>query len=299
MRENVCPRCTAVAAPAGDFRICPNCGCDGVKPFGSVSLATFAYVPPILILVASIAPLLSIFFDIELKYWLIGACVLVVGVGWTTVARKLRREYDDPTAALNVFAKENDRGQAREQIPAVQPRMPAIPRAWKPLMATPRPRQVYLPLAAKVSLWLGALFVCVVSGGVVWAFTHHRGGFAYGGPSWHRAWAPVFNILGVGLGTFFMIWREASSRRLLREGEATIGYWNEGGYQFWTQSGQRFRHASSIVQHTDAMLGNGLVPVFYSPNDPAKGVALCSVYSRIRIPADEKFGATAELPARF
>jgi hypothetical protein len=29
-----------------------------------------------------------------------------------------------------------------------------------------------------------------------------------------------------------MIWREVVSRKLLRDGEVTIGYWNEGAYEF-------------------------------------------------------------------
>ena len=298
MRENVCPRCTAVAPPAGDFRICPNCGYDGVKPFSTVSLATFHYIPAVLILVAGVAPLISAFFDVELKYWAIAAVVLVVGAAWTSVARRFRCEYDDPTAALNVYARKESDGQGREEMRPTSLRIPETPRIWKPLMATSRPRQVYLPFAAKFSLWLGVPFVCAVSGGLVWASSHHYGAFAHR-MNWQRGWATLLNLVAVGLGTFFMIWREASSRKLLREGEATIGYWNEGGYQFWTQSGQRFRRASSIVQSSDAKIGIGLVPVFYSPNNPANSVALCSVYSRIRIPAHEKFDATAELPARF
>jgi hypothetical protein len=297
MRENVCPRCTAVAPPVGDFRICPNCGYDGVKPFSSVSRATFHYIPPLLIFVAGLAPILSIFFNVELKYWLVVAVVLLVGAAWTSVARRFRREYDDPTAALNVYAKKKSDGQSREEMPPISLRMPEPPRIWKPLMETSRPRQVYLPFGAKCSLWSSAIFVPVVSGGLMWASSHHRGAFGHG-LNWQRGWAPLLNLLGIGLGTFLMIWREASSRKLLREGEVTIGYWNEGGYQFWSQSGQRFRHASSIVQSAVAPIGIGLIPVFYSPTNPANSVALCSVYSRIRIPAEATFVATAGLAAR-
>jgi hypothetical protein len=298
MRENVCPRCTAVAAPAGDFRICPNCGYDGVKPFSKVSLATFHYLPPLLIFVAGLAPILSIFFDVELKYWMIVAVVLLAGAAWTSVARRFRREYDDPTAALNIYAKKKSDGQSREQVPMTALRMPETPRTWKPLMATSRPRQVYLPFSAKFSLWSSAIFVPAVSVGLWWASSHHRGAFAHG-ITWQRGWAPLLNLLGFGLGTFLMIWRETSSRRLLREGEATIGYWHEGGYQFWSQSGQAFRQASSIVQPSAGPIGIGLIPVFYSPNNPANSVALCSVYSKIRIPAEATFVATAGLTTRF
>lgn len=79
--------------------------------------------------------------------------------------------------------------------------------------------------------------------------------------------------------------REFAARTILRDGEVTIGYWNEGFYQYWTRSGERFGRTAGIAAPEDALTDSGLVPVFYLPHDPAQRVALCSVYARVRIPA--------------
>jgi hypothetical protein len=96
-----------------------------------------------------------------------------------------------------------------------------------------------------------------------------------------------------------MFWGELKSRKLLRDGEVTMGYWNNGGYQFWTQSGQSFRRLARVVSSDDAIFGIGIVPVFYLPHDPARSAALCSVYSRIRVPAEEKSAGMTRVSARL
>jgi hypothetical protein len=295
MPETICPQCGAVATTNGDFRICPHCGHDFSKTFPKIPLVSVYWLPPGLIFVAGSAPLLSAFFQVEWKYWVIAGFVLALGLGWVFVARKFRREYYDPTASLNVYAKE--RNGRRDEIAPVRARMPETPRIWKPLVSVPRPREVYLPSGAKFAFLFGAFSVFLLGVGLLWASVHHRGAFAHG-VNWSRGWAPLFNFLGVALGSLFMAWREATSRKLLRDGEVTIGYWNEGAYEFWTQSGQRFRHDSSLVPSSDAITDVGLVPVFYVPHDPTKSVALCSVYSRVRIPSEEQFHGMARVSAR-
>lgn len=79
--------------------------------------------------------------------------------------------------------------------------------------------------------------------------------------------------------------RELAAWTILRDGEVTIGYWNEGAYQYWTRGGERFRRVASMAAPEDALTDAGLVPVFYLPHDPVQSIALCSVYARVRIPA--------------
>jgi hypothetical protein len=246
--------------------------------------------------IAALGPMLSILFDVEWKYWAIAGFVIAVGLCWVFVARKFRQEYGDPTAKLNVFAEHVS--EARNQTTPISVQMPETPRKWKPLISMHRPREVYLPTGAKVSVLLSGLFAASAIVLFAWGFANHRGPFSRH-MDWHRAWAPLLNLLALTLGSLFMFWREAVSRKLLRDGEFTIGYWNEGAYEFWTQSGQRFRRNSSSISSNDTIAGIGLVPVFYLPQDPTRSVALCSVYSRIRVPLDEKLLAVSRVSARL
>ena len=87
--------------------------------------------------------------------------------------------------------------------------------------------------------------------------------------------------------TFTSLWREWLAREVLRDGEFTIGYWGDESYQFWTRSGERFEHKGAIASRGKCLTSRGLVPVFYLSDNPAKSVALCCVWSRIRTPSAE------------
>lgn len=106
--------------------------------------------------IAALGPMLSILFDVEWKYWAIAGFVIAVGLCWVFVARKFRQEYGDPTAKLNVFAEHVS--EARNQTTPISVQMPETPRKWKPLISMHRPREVYLPTGAKVSVLLSGLF---------------------------------------------------------------------------------------------------------------------------------------------
>ena len=296
MPKIICPRCGAVVRNEGDFRICPHCGRDCARVFTKRFLPSIHYLLPALIYIATLGPTLSILFDVEWKYWAIAGFVIAVGLGWVFVARKFRREYDDPTADLNVFAKHGS--EIRNQKAPDAPQMPELPRNWKSLISMHRPREVYLPTGSKISVLFSGLFVAASILFFAWGFANHRGPFSKH-MDWHRGWAPLLYYIAAVPASLLMIWREVVSRKLLRDGEVTIGYWNEGAYEFWTQSGQRFRRNSVSIPSTDAIFGIGLVPVFYLSQDPTKCVALCSVYSRIRVPADEQFQGIPRVSARL
>ena len=276
MSKTICPRCGAVAVTNGDFRVCPHCGHDSTKNALKMPVLSVRYLPSALAFVAGLAPLVSIFFDVELKYWAIAGFVLVLGIGWVFVTRKFRREAVESATHLNLYTKE--RNKKTEEFTVAPLRMPETPRTWKPLVSMPRPRQVYLPSGAKFAFSFGILAVCLISVGLLWASSHHRGAFSHR-MSWSRGWPLLFNFLGVAIGSLFMIWREATSRKLLRDGEATVGYWNENGYDFWTQSGQRFRHASSLVLPLTRLLTSAWCRSFTFLTTLPK-VSLCAAFTR-------------------
>lgn len=297
MKETDCPRCGAVATNPGDIRICPYCGQDCSRNIPRLPRVPIHYLSPTLLFVAGLAPMLSILTGVDWKYWAMLAIVFGAGASWVFVARKFRHEYKDATAELARLSGYSDKANRKTNETDLLPmRKPETPRIWNPLISAPQPRDVYLPRAIKFQFAMCGAFTFVLCFGLPWAYANHRGPFAHQF-NWQRAWAPLLNSFGVGLGTFLMFWGELASRKLLRDGEATVGYWNNGGYRFWTQSGQSFRRSASAVSADGAISGVGLVPVFYLPHDPAKSVALCSVYSRIRVPSEEKSAGMARVSA--
>lgn len=299
MIDTVCPCCAAVLTNQGDLRICPYCGQDCSRNVARLPHTSIHYLSPTLLLVASSAPMLMILTGVEWKYWALLAIIFGAGASWVFVARGLRHEYNDTTAelaGLTGYLKKSNR--TTNETDSLALRKPETPRIWRALMAAPRPREIYLPRAVKFLFLMCGAFACVLCFGFPWAYANHRGPFAHQ-INWHREWAPLLNSFGVGLGTLLMFWGELRSRKLLRDGEVTIGYWNNGGYQFWTQSGQSFRRSARIVSSDDAIFGIGVVPVFYLPHDPARSAALCSVYSRIRVPTEEQSAGMARVSARL
>ena len=182
MLETVCSSCGAIATNAGDFRICPHCGQDSAQTLARSPISSGRWLFPLLLIISGAAPVLSIFFQIEWKYWVIAASVLVAGIGWTLVARKIRNEYYDPTAGLATL---NGRARAtnytQDEAGSSPIRMPATPGVWKTLVSAPRPREVYLPTGATVSFSFFGAFLCFLAAGLWWASSHHRGAFAHRG----------------------------------------------------------------------------------------------------------------------
>jgi hypothetical protein len=102
-----------VISDSGDFRICPYCGLGCANSHKKIPLVSLYYLPAALIFVAGVAPILSIFFDVEWKYWVIAGFILILGLCWVFVARKFRREYYDPTAGLpNCCCSDSEAGNS-------------------------------------------------------------------------------------------------------------------------------------------------------------------------------------------
>ena len=219
-------------------------------------------------------------FQVDWKYWACAALLLVLGLVWAYLSQKTRVEFHDSALALNVYTPKTDgAGLAPSTL-----RAPETPRQWKALAALPPPRQVHWPSSAKLSLLL-LVIACFSIGESLLRFAHNHQSLFHAIYSRPAIVLQLLYLVVSMIAILVSLKRELGARTILRDGDVTIGYWNDGAYQFWTRSGQRFGRAASIVEPDDALTDVGLVPVFYLPENPTRSIALCSVYSRVRIPA--------------
>lgn len=279
MFEITCPRCGAVFTSSVQSRPCPHCGleCGTVAAklrIKSPQYGRFAFI--VAWCAVGIPPFL---FQVHWKYWACAALLVVLGLGWAYLSQKTRVEFHDSALTLNCYMPKID---ALDPAPSSL-RAPETPRQWKALTVLPPPRQVYWPSSAKLSL----LFLVIACFSIGESLLH----FAQNHSLIHAIYARP--AIGLQLLYLFVsmiamlvsLKRELGATTILRDGDVTIGYWNDGAYQFWTRAGERFRRSAGIAASEDALTDSGLVPVFYLPHDPAQSVALCSVYARVRIPA--------------
>jgi hypothetical protein len=231
-------------------------------------------------------------FQVNWKYWACAALLLVLGLGWAYLLRRTRVEYHDSALALSAGAR-----NIKTAVPAPPSlRAPETPRQWKALTALPSPRQVYWPSSAKLSLLL-LVIACLFIGDTLWGFARHHPPLIHAIYSRPAMGLELVYLVASMIAILISLRRELAAVTILRDGEVTIGYWNEGAYQFWTRAGERFRCVAGIAAPEDALTDSGLVPVFYLPDDPARSIALCSVYARVRIPAGISSADSARVSA--
>lgn len=294
MTETSCPRCGAIFSSTGDLRHCSHCGLDCGTASAKFHITSRRYIRLALFFGVWLAAYLPIFITVKWEYWAIASSLLVLALFWSYVSRKTRREFYNPTAPLNIYAPPTDAKSGQSSLPL---RHPETPRQWKALISAPRPREVYLPLGSKVEL----LFAVLVGlgGGSLWlGAVTHRAIFGRA-MHWHGYdWLPLFYLAFGIITCLALIRKELAARTLLRDGEVTIGFWNDGTYRFWTKSGECFQRAASIGSCDGAITDAGLVPVFYLPQDPTRSVALCSLVSRIRVPSPPESAEFAQISAR-
>ena len=293
MAELNCPRCGSVFTSQVDSPPCPHCGleCGTVTTklrIKSPRYGRLAFVVGWFAL--SVPPFL---FQVDWKYWGIAALLLVLGLGWAYLLQRTRVEYHDSVLALSADTRKID---AAVPAPPML-RAPETPRQWKALTELPPPRQVYWPSSAKLSLLL-LVIACLFIGESLLGFARDHQSLIH----------TIYSRPAIGLQLVYLVVsmiailvslrRELAAVTILRDGEVTIGYWNEGAYQFSTRGGERFRHVAGIAAAEDALTDSGLVPVFYLPEDPVQCIALCSVYARVRIPAGVSSADIARVSAR-
>jgi hypothetical protein len=231
-------------------------------------------------------------FQVNWKYWACAALLLVLGLSWAYLLQRTRVEYHDSALALSADAR-----NIKTAVPAPPSlRAPQTPRQWKALTAVPPPRQVYWPSSAKLSLLL-MMIACLFIGDSLLGFARHHPPLIHAIYSRPAMGLELVYLVASMIAILISLRRELAAVTILRDGEVTIGYWNEGAYQFWTRAGERFRCVAGIAAPEDALTDSGLVPVFYLPDDPARSIALCSVYARVRIPAGISSADSARVSA--
>lgn len=236
----------------------------------------------------------SVAITIGMRDWrfLAVACLILVGgLCWAGLLGFRRASLGDPIAALNL----REPGRRNLNQAGVPVRPPVTPKGWERLIRLTPPRAV--DTSRTYTMTVLVLWVLVlVNGEVMWRRFSTRGTTQETAPA-----LVSFMLLYVMLPlwiTIASIRRERAARELLRDGEVTIGCWGDGSYQFWTTSGERFEHRGAITSSaTDVLTDAGLVPVFYSRDNPGKSVALCTVWPRVRIPAEPRAGEAGKLVA--
>lgn len=280
MVERTCPRCGSVFTSSDEDCSCPHCGLECGTVAAKLRIKSPQYGRFAFIVVWCALGVPPFLFQVDWKYWACAALLLVLGLGWAYLSQKTRVEFHDSALTLNSYTPKIDTAD-----PATSSlRAPETPRQWRALIALPPPRQVYWPSSAKLSL-LFLVIVCFSIGESLLHFAHNRQSLFHAIYSRPTIVLQLIYLIVSMIAMLVSLKRELGGTTILRDGDVTIGYWNDGAYQFWTRAGERFRRTAGIAAPEDALTDSGLVPVFYLPHDPAQSVALCSVYARVRIPA--------------
>lgn len=297
MHEVVCPRCGAVFPANAESSACPRCGQDLRSPWPKIRKFVSKWVWAGIVILPAF-PWTQ--FPWEAWRWyaraaLLALPVVLLGLVWAFLARKMRRGLRDPLASLSLNASRMPNSLAAltpsllVKIPPPGP--PAPPGDWQPLLFAPRPRQIYSAF------------------GGLWVFVASFAGFLFTfGATWyavmrrlethpHRAWLagalPVyFTLVGLIYPILARLRADISSWRLLREGEIAAGkIASQTGvslvYEFWTHTGERFQGAGRAFAEKGSRSARGLVPVFYLAAGPSRNIALSCTDLRVKI-AGEK-----------
>ncbi len=260
MGEITCPRCGSVFTSPVDPPSCPHCGLDcgtvtARARIESPQYGRFAFV--VAWCAVSVPPFL---FQVDWKYWGCAAVLLLLGLGWAYLSQKTRVEFRDSALTLNVHAPKVD---AADPAPSSL-RAPETPRQWKALTALAPPHQVHWPSSAKLSFLL-LVIACFTMSGILWHVVQNRQSAIHAIYLRPAILLQLLFLVVLTIAILVSLRREFAARTILRDGEVTIGYWNEGFYQYWTRSGERFGRTAGIAAPEDALTDSGLVPVFYLP----------------------------------
>jgi len=288
MSEIHCLHCGALFQANPGLSVCPHCGANPRDLLSVIRTNVSRYFWQVFALVVPALPFL--FSGRNRDAVGVVAAVFAVGITWMFMTSASQRR-SRPITALEI----QSRRKLEEAAPLPPPRPPETPKEWKPLVSLLRPRDVYIPFWKAVKIWGEGAFLVVALG--------FASSSMYAHPLEPRLWAfsRLDYVTAVGFVVALPFWlrnrfREISSRSLLRDGEVTIGViadWISRGegktavYQFWTRTGERFQHERAVVSDEKTYSEVGYVPVFYSPEDPTKSVALCCTAFRVRVPSEE------------
>lgn len=299
MEEVVCRRCGAVFSAGAGTRPCPHCGSENRPGLAWIRSSTarlalaFAFIGVLLLMESPHLGNLGFF------------AIATLFLSWSILSEKARYGLHKPITALNLdTTKGNTSALGTTNF---VPSPPEIPKEWEELISSPRPREVYLPLFARLELLFEAIFFLCGGAFALWAIFGQRdlpGALIkrLGSELFLLAWLTLWIVAGVS-----RLREEFRGSELLRDGEVTVGLitdWDSRRgettveYRFWTRSGQTFERHGKMVSRGKQYLEKCLVPVFYTPEEPTKNVALCCVSSQVRFPVNGTLKTMRRVPVR-
>ncbi|MGH9745790.1 MAG: hypothetical protein ACRD59_06735 [Candidatus Acidiferrales bacterium] len=287
MSEATCESCGAVFASTPGS-LCPHCRRNPKSALSKILSQIPDYVWPILAFLAWV-----VLADSADGGW-VGLAIIALVIAWPFLSQKSQRGLHEPVTALNLDPTGARARAVAVGLTEIASSPPKTPEEWESLLVLPRPRELYLRASAKVDLvFESILFVA----GIWFAIFMIERDYI----DWKRLGSGVFLAVWLSiwiLGELERIRNELQARRLLRDGEVTIGLivdWYSGRhstrlkYQYWTRMGQGFEHTGKIMSERKFYLEKGPVPVFYLPEEPTKSVALCCAVSRVRYSGERSF----------
>jgi len=225
--------------------------------------------------------------------WLILSITLVTGLELFQ-QRKSEIGFAIIWAAFAIgWALAKDWGHRRDLLPAINV-PPTTPREFQSLLTLMRPRDVCLPFRAKMGVIAEAALLSALA--IAFYLSPLKRYFPFAGRYIFHGYDLIpmaFLVLCVG-ARVPSVRQELLARDLLSDGNITMGVitdWHSShqgaikiSYQFWTATGECFKHRGTVVSDKKSFAEGSAVPVFYLLEDPAKSVALCCARSRVRVP---------------
>lgn len=281
MQEIPCPRCGLLLSAHSSTQVCPHCGKEVSVPIAKLRSSFARYWWVVLCMTLFVSSEITTLGPRDWRFFVVAGLIFAGGVLWAYYIRDGRDAFLASVAALNLVQRE----QLAPSDAEWQVRPPETPRQWEKLLSLPAPRQVYLTKKNSMRLWLVWVSTAVIC--VLTLDNLSKRGWRHISVLQSAFFLLAYVAVPLWM-TIMSIRREWSARELLRDGEVTIGCWGEKAYHFWTRTGERFEHWGEIISSDDDVLTDpGLVPVFYSRDDPSKSVALCCIWSRVRVPSVE------------
>lgn len=205
------------------------------------------------------------------------------------------------------WALAKDWGHRRDVLPAINV-PPTTPRKFQSLLMLMRPRDVYLPFGAKMGMIAEAALLSALA--IPFYLSPLKRYFPFAGLYIFHGYDLIplaFLVFCVG-ARVPSVRKEFLARELLSNGNITMGVitdWHSShqgatkiSYQFWTATGECFKHRGTVVSDKKSFAEGSAVPVFYLLEDPAKSVALCCARSKVRIPEGRDLLQTKGSPLR-
>jgi hypothetical protein len=223
MEEVVCRRCGAVFSVDAGTRPCPHCGSEYHAGLAWIRSSTaklalaFAFIGVLLLMESTHLGNLGFF------------AMVTLFLSWSILSETAGYGLHKPITALNLDT-------TKAKIAAlgttnVVPSPPEIPKEWEALISSPRPREVYLPLFAKLELLFEAIFFLCSDAFALWAIFGQRDL----PDAWIKRWGSELFLL-----TWLTLWvvsgvsrlrNELRGSELLRDGEVAVGWitdWRSG-----------------------------------------------------------------------